>query len=204
MVGVAKGRFRIVGRAVVVAVCWATLSAQPTANLRDIGARDAAAGYTPSHLHEQAILRGVVNSLAYRFPDYTLLAFEEGGFGAVIKVNSGDARLDGYRPGDEIMVRGVVAAFAGMPVILPESIAKIGVKPAPPPLEVSVRDLMGFRHLGLLVRTEIKAVAVGDTANGAYVSVDAPDRFLIFIPRAPNQAAVLNLRPGQTATVTGV
>jgi len=46
---------------------------------------------------------------------------------------------------------------------------------------------------------------VCDTANGAYVSIQAPERFLIFIPGAPNQPTVLKaLAKGDGVHVTGV
>jgi GAF domain-containing protein len=191
--------------ALVLALVCAPLSAQPLLSLEEVSARNPAAEFRPNRLGERVLVRGVVNSPAFHFPDHTLLAFEDGSFGAVVRVERQDPQLDSYRPGDEIQVEGKVAAFAGMPAIVPSSISKIGNKPAPAPREVPIDDLVGFRHLGRLVRTRADAGAMGDTANGVFLSLEAPERFLIFIPRTANQTTVLaGLSKGDSVQVTGI
>jgi GAF domain-containing protein len=89
--------------------------------------------------------------------------------------------------------------------VLPEAIVKAGVKPAPTPVEVPLTALIGFRYLGRLVRTEAVAQTIADTANGGYISAEAPERFLVFLPRAANQSTVLRgLSAGDRVHVTGV
>jgi GAF domain-containing protein len=99
----------------------------------------------------------------------------------------------------------MVSAFAGMPAIVPTTISKIGSQPAPSPREVPLEELNSFRHLGRLVRTQAKAAATGDTANGAYLSLQAAGNFVVFIPRTANQPAVLaGLARGDSLQVTGI
>src|ERR1051325_1477797 len=140
-----------------------SLGAQTTLSLEQAGARNPSANFSPTHLNERVIVQGVVNSRAYHFPNYTLLAIDDGSFGAVLKVDGADTRLDAYRPGDDLQVNGTVAAFVGMVVVQPAGISKLGVKPAPKPVEVPLNDLIAFRHLGRLVRTQARMHAVGDT-----------------------------------------
>jgi CheY-like chemotaxis protein len=202
MAGVPTSGVRL---ALVVAMAWTPVAAQKTLTLQEAGARNASAEFRPAHLDEKVRVRGVVNSLAFQFPAYTLLAIEDGSYGAVLKVDGSPSRLDPYRGGDELDIDGTVAVFMGMPVILPSRLAKVGVKPAPVPLEVSIRDLTDFRYLGRLVRTETSVQGIGDTANGSYLSLDAPDRFLAFVPRTAREPNLMRgLTKGELVRVTGI
>ena len=190
--------------ALILALACAPLTAQ-TMSLEEAGARNPAAGYLPRHAGERVVVRGVVNSVAFHFPDHTLLSIEDGKSGAVVRVQRDDARLDPFRPGDEVQVDGVIDTVAGMPVIVPSAIARVGQKPAPAPAEVSLDDLIGFRYAGRLVRTRVETVSASSTANGAYLNVEAPERFLVFLPRTANQPAVLaGLENRASVQVTGV
>jgi signal transduction histidine kinase len=189
----------------LLVVSLVPVTAQTRLGLEEAGARDPARDYRPVHLDQKVVLRGVVNTPSYHFPDYSLLAFEDGRYGAVIKVSGRDQRLDSYRPGDEIEVSGIVAVFAGMPVILPELLGKVAQKPAPAPVEVKLTDLVGFRYLGRLVRTQGQIRNLGDTANGGYATMAVPERFLVFVPRSPAQTASLTgFSAGQDVGITGV
>src|ERR1051325_1842166 len=99
MVGIRTGRGKL---ALVAALVCSPLAAQKPLSLEEAGARDPSANFLPLHRGEAVIIRGVVNSFAYRFPDYTLLAVDDGSYGAVLRSNSLDSRLNEYRPGDEI------------------------------------------------------------------------------------------------------
>jgi CheY-like chemotaxis protein len=202
MVGIRTGRDKL---ALILALACAQLFGQTRVSLEQAGARDPNAEFRPRRLNEHVLVRGVVNSPAFHFPDHRLLAIEDGTHGAILRVEGEDQRLDGYRPGDDLEVEGNVAVFAGMPVIQPVRITKAGAKPAPAPAPVDLPDLIGFRYLGRLVRTTAIAVSIGDTANGAYLSVEAPDRFMVFLPRTATQPTVLSgLKPGESVQVTGV
>lgn len=189
----------------VAALALAPALAQTPLTLEQAGERSPARDFAPVHNGESVAVRGVVNAPAFHFPDHTLLAIEDGKYGAILKVAAVDQRLDRFRPGDELSVRGAIAAFSGMAVIQPDAVEKIGVKAAPVPVEVGLKSLIGFRYLGRLVRTEARAQTVADTANGGYISVQAPERFLVFLPRAANQPTVLHgIGPGDRIHVTGV
>lgn len=195
------------GRRLILLFAWSALAlpAQTALTLEQAAARNPSSNYLPAHLDQKVVLRGVVNAPSYHFPDYTLLAIEDGKYGAVLKVSGQDHRLDHFRPGDEIQAAGTLAAFAGMPVLLPDSVDKVAQKPAPVPVEVSLKDLVGFRYLGRLVRAEATVKNVGDTANGAYLTLEYPERFLAFMPRSQSQTARLSgFEAGQRVRIHGV
>ena len=202
MVGIPNRGWRL-----TLLVAWSIipLTAQTHLSLQEAGARDSGQEYRPAHLDQTVTLRGVVNAPSFHFPDYSLLAIEDGRYGAVLKVEGEDKRLDAYRPGDEIEVTGSIAVFFGMPVIQPDSLGKVAQKQAPAPIEIKLGDLMGLRYLGRLVRTQGRIRNLGDTANGAYITMELPEKFLVFVPRSPSQTASLNgFSVGQQVGITGV
>ena len=135
-------------RAHVVGVVFAALLSFPSAaqkqlTLEEVNARRPPDS-GPAHSGETVTVRGVVSAPAYHFPDYALLAIDDGRFGAVVAAVQSpqrDARLDGLHPGDEIEVVGTVSSTAGAVTIQPERITITGRKSPPVPEEVSVQDL---------------------------------------------------------------
>jgi GAF domain-containing protein/CheY-like chemotaxis protein len=202
MVGIAIRGWRL---KLLAGLSCLPLMAQTTLSLREAGARNPSANYTPAHLNEKVILQGVVNASSYHFPDYKLLAIQDDQYGAVIKVGAEDNRLDAMRPGDVLEVTGTLSALAGMPVVLPDTVARVGRKAPPAPADVPLDALVGFRYLGRLVRTKAGVHGVGDTANGAYLLLAARSRFLVFMPRSPSQTTGLgSFVSGNAVRITGV
>src|SRR6516225_5021582 len=118
------------GLTLLLASAVLPLAAQTPLSLQEAGARNPGNEYLPVHLDQKVTLRGVVSVPTYHSPESSLLAIEDGQYGAVLKVSSHDQRLDAYRPGDELEVTGSIAVFAGMPVILPDRLGKVAQKPA--------------------------------------------------------------------------
>jgi GAF domain-containing protein len=175
-----------------------------TLKLEDVNVRNSL-DFAPKHVHEKVTVTGIVNAPPFHFPAYSLLTMEAQGFGAVLRVTDRDTRLDAFRPGDEIQADGTIEAFAGMAVIVPERIAKIGPKPPPAPRDLSVAELQSNQYLGRRVRTEARIAVVSETGNGAYLDIEAPDLVRIFLPRAPGQAPSFSgFAKGDVVQVTGV
>src|SRR5947209_5186514 len=196
--------FPIRGRhlTLLAALCF-SLSAQTTLSLEEAAARNPSAGFQPAHLNELVSIAGVVNTPIFDYNDHKLLALEDGSYGAVIKVPPGDSRLDNFRPGDHLQVEGTVAAFGGMVVILPRSVVKLGHKPAPSPIDVPLADLMGFRYLGRLVRTEARVQNSGENSNGVYLYLDSKNPFIVYMPAAAARAG-LSQFVRKTVSITGI
>jgi GAF domain-containing protein len=202
------GRVRQVGKlapALLAALVCLPVAAQLPLRLKDVNARNPAAGFAPLHLNRKVTVGGIVNAPPFHFPAYSLLAVEAEGYGAVLQVMDGDKRLDAFKPGDEIRVEGTILAFSGMAVIVPDRVERIGAKKPPVPHDLSVTDLQSNQHLGRLVRTELRIAGVRDTANGAYLDIEAPGPYGIFVPGTPNQASSLRgFAKGDVVQVTGV
>ena len=201
-------------RAHVVGAVFAALLAFPSAaqkqlTLEEVNARRPPDS-GPAHSGETVTVRGVVSAPAYHFPDYALLAIDDGRFGAVVaavQAPQPDARLDGLHPGDEIEVVGTVSSTAGAVTIQPERITITGRKSPPVPEEVSVQDLQGFRYLGRLVHTQGRVTEIGNTAAGDFALIAAPAAtYRIFFPRARNQPPLSTpeYNVGDTVQAAGV
>ena len=191
---------------VVIPTCFPA-RAQPQMSLSEVGKRNPAELYRPVHLGQQVVVRGVVSGPAFRFPDYTLLAMQDSEYGAVLQVPGDDRQLDQYRAGDDLEVDGKVSALAGMVVIQPASIVVRGRKPAPSPVDVTIEELEGFRHLGRLVRTDgrVKAADAAADGIGLYVNFEGPGFYRVFIPfKAPPLAAPSGLKAGDRVRATGI
>src|ERR1700674_2511043 len=138
--------------------------------LEQLGARKPPS-FTPAYAGQTVVVRGVVSARAFHFPDYNLLAFEDSRGGAVIEVPSDSRSVNGYQAGDEIEVQGTVSARAGMVTILPSEIRSLGRQAAPAQRDLPLEDLLGFQHLGQLVRTGGRVIDVGETRGGVYLTL---------------------------------
>ncbi len=167
-------------------------AAQTRFTLQEFGARKVRSDYSPVHLNEQAVIRGVVSAHAFHFPDYTLLGIQDEAGGAVLEVDAEDRRLDALRPGDEIEAQGVVAHKGGTVTLRVAQITPLGRKPAPEPVFVPERDLrtlpQALQYLGRLVRTEGTVSETGVTSAGPYLLVGPEnDGYKLFVPRRANE-----------------
>src|SRR5271157_4451174 len=95
-------------RARVVVAAFAALLSLPAAAQKQLTLEEVSArkppDYSPAHGGETVTVRGVVSAPAYHFPGYTLLAIDDGRFGAVVGAFQSPQphnRLDGLHPGEE-------------------------------------------------------------------------------------------------------
>lgn len=187
--------------ALLIVLACLPVSAQTRLSLQETGLRNEAAEFVPAHLGQRVAVRGVVNSTAFHFPGYRLLAIEEGGSGAVLQLSGNDLHPDTFRPGDRVDASGVVAALDGAVVIRVDKLTKVGQAPPPRPQAVPLQDLLGFSYLGRLVHTECQVIDVGDAANGGYLVAES---YKIFIPSPLAMNASLKDFKGKRVSVTGV
>ena len=198
-------------RGFVLAVGFALL---PTLNASEVrltfeqlAARNSP-DYSPAHLGENVVVRGVVSLPAVHFADYTLLPLQAGSGAGLVKVAATDPWLDRFHPGDEVEVAGKVAVQYGLPVVEPQNILVVGHKPVPAPLDLTPDSVQDLRYLGRLTRIQgTVAAEPAHNAGGAVVVLSAlPESYKIFVPRAPGQLkANLNaIRVGDVVRVTGI
>ena len=191
--------------ALAAALCLPGL-AQLRLPLEQLGARKPPS-FTPAYAGQTVVARGVVSARAFHFPDNTLLAFEDSRGGAVVEVPPDSLSVNGYQPGDEIEVQGTVSARAGMVTILPSEIRSLGRQAAPAPRDLPLEDLLGFQHLGQLVRTGGRVIDIGETTGGVYLTLSSrKGDYRLFIPHALGvvSASLADFSKGDKVETTGV
>src|SRR5690242_4138356 len=155
---------------VVLTLNASPLCAQRRLTLAELGNRNSADS-SPTYLGQRVLIRGIVSAPAFHFPEYAMVALQDDSRGAILKLALPQNFLDSLRPGDDVEAQGIVGMQFGMTVVQPDSVVIQGRKPAPKPVSVSVKDLLGFTNLGRLVRIEGKVLDDGYNAGGAVVSL---------------------------------
>ena len=109
-------------------------------------------------------------------------------------------------PGDRIEVRGTIQSRAGLPLLSPSSIQKLGHAEARPPKELTLAELSSFRYLGIPVRTHGTVTSVGENAGGKVLQVtDHGQSILVFLPRTGYSGVELaDVRSGDRVQITGL
>ena len=163
--------------------------------------------FTPVYDGRSVAIRGVVATGAYHLPGYTVLAIQDASGGGLLQVPRADSQLSSYRPGDELEVEGTVATLFGAVTVVPVQIRVVSRKRPPEPLQVPLRDLLGFRYMGMLVRTEGKVTEASYNTGGAYLVISSQDGALkAFIPQGPDrpQTGIEQFEKGDTVRAIGV
>lgn len=163
--------------------------------------------FTPVYEGRSVIVRGVVAAAANHIPGYTLLAIQDEAGGAVIATTQGDRQLLAYHPGDELEAAGTVAALYGAVGVVPTRLTLLGRKRPPAPVDVRIRDLLSFRYLGMLVRTEGKLTEASYNSGGAYMVLSSADGgYKVFIPQIPDRPvpSIDRFEKGDTVKATGI
>lgn len=189
MVGSPKsGRLKFaqgMSMALLLAPVLLPASAPLELTLREVNSRKLP-DYSSVYVNKIVKVQGVVNAEAYHFPSFTVIAVQDPQQGGtVLNVAVGDTRLDAYRPGDELQVVGLVAFTAGMVTIQPQTIALVGRKPAPAPIDVTPQEVQNARYLGRLVHVLGRLGQWNDTTAGARITLDG--KCTIFQPRPQDQ-----------------
>src|SRR5215472_4132764 len=210
MVAVSKtGGLRLpasIGAGLVTALlCRAAVSQMPM-SLEEVAQRKPPS-FTPLHASQEVIIRGVVSARAFHFPDHALLSLEDARHGTVLYVPGTGHEIESYQPGQELELTGTVSASAGMVVVLPAKIRSLGRRQPPAPEEVPVEELLGFSHLGKLVRTEGRINEIGETTAGLFVQVATRrGSYRIFFPHGPGLSgtSLADFKIGDKIAATGV
>lgn len=197
------GRFPI---ALGLAVLLATpLWAQTRLGLAELNRRQESDS-RPVYEGRTVVIQGVVSAPSIRFPEQTVLALQDASAGAMVAVPANNTDLDGFRPGVELEVTGVVSQRLGMPVVLPNSIVTLGHKTPPAPRAVSIADLESFRYLGMLVRTEARVDSVAQTMSGESMHLRGAKELWVFLPEEHNAGVGIfsNYESGDLVEVRGI
>ena len=163
--------------------------------------------FTPAYEGRSVLIRGVVAAAANHIPGYTLLAIQDTSGGVVLAAPPGDKQLSAYHPGDELDVVGTVSSVYGAVAVIPTSLTLLGRKRPAAPIDVRIRDLLNFRYLGMLVRTEGKVTEAAYNSGGAYMVISSSDGgYKVFIPQIPDRPVpnIDRFEKGDTVRVAGI
>jgi GAF domain-containing protein/CheY-like chemotaxis protein len=163
--------------------------------------------FTPLYEGQSVLIRGVVAAGAYHVPGYTLLGIQDQAGGGVLQLPQANMQLFSYRPGDELDVEGTVSSVFGAITVVPTLITVLGRKRAPEALQVPVGQLIGFRYLGMLVRTEGKVAEASYNSGGAFLTISSANGlYKIFVPQSPDRPmpSIDHFNKGDTVRVTGM
>jgi GAF domain-containing protein/CheY-like chemotaxis protein len=159
-----------------------------------------------AHAGERAMIRGTVNSRAFRLRGYSILTIEDSAAGAALQMFGDDQQqLQAYQPGDEIEARGVVSMVDGMVVLVPDGISLLAR--TSPPQAIEVPSLPGADYLGRLVRVTGRIRHSASAASGVYLVLEQPGgAFNVFMPTGPDgsDGGFGAVRVGDDIEVTGV
>ncbi len=110
-------------------------------------------------------------------------------------------------PGDWIEATGTIQSRAALPLLIPNSIAVLNHEKTPEPKDAAIGDLLGFRYLGLRVRTSGIVTGVGENLGGKTIEVsDRGNTIPVFLPRLPDAKTgeMRRVRVGDRVRLTGI
>ena len=162
--------------------------------------------FTPLYEGRSVLIRGIVATGAYHVPGYELLAIQDPAGGGVLQLPQENSQLYGYHPGDELEVEGTVSSLFGAVTVVPIRIAVLGRKAPPEVLHVPAKELMSFRYIGMLVRTEGKVTEASYNSGGAYLMISSAEgSYKLFVPQSPGHPmpSVEHFNKGDTVRASG-
>jgi signal transduction histidine kinase len=180
-------------------------TAQTRLSLQEAGSRKRDT-YAPAYEGQQIEVLGTAASYAVRLREYSHLVIEDGD-GHGLTLDGPEATLTGIRPGDRLDVVGTMFNRAGVPVLQPTEIRKLGSIAPPAPLKVGVEELNSSSHVGMLVETESYVITAGQNSMGEVLVIgeghESPLR--VFLPQSEGQRADMSrLTPGDKVRVVGI
>jgi len=116
-------------------------------------------------------------------------------------------RFADLSPGDWIEAFGSIQSRGALPMLVPDSIHKLRHEAVPEPKDLSVADLIGFRYLGLVVRTTATVTSIAENLGGRSFEVsDRSNSIAVFLPRVPssNPAELRRVRVGDRVRLTAL
>lgn len=195
----------------MAAAAWGLAAGQaaeeePLSLTLDQASSRAGADFAPAYEGRVVRVQGVVASLpVWAVDTYVLPLWEAGDHGLLLVAPR--AMFEGLTPGDRVDVTGPLQRRAGLPVLEPGAITKIGRTTAPPPKRLALTDVHAFRYLGLVVTVEGQVVATSAIGGGEQLTL-ASGRLTIpvVLPkhRRDDDAGLDRIRPGDRVRLTGL
>lgn len=188
----------LLGIAAASLLALSSAHGQTHLTLEQAGSRKAP-DYAPAHEGESIAVEGVVCSSIARLQEYSHIPIQDGK-GNGLTLESDEATLGWFHPGDVIGAEGILSNRAGLPVLRVKNIRKQGAVEPPAPQKVKISDVNSFAYLGRAITVEGTVITSGENSGGDILLIGAPGQMStrIFWPRHRPSA-----RPGLTAFAPG-
>ncbi len=140
-----------------VAAAHAT-EAPAIVSLGDIN-RDADGDRVTVGLGDTATVRAVVIIDPFEIqPGPMYRVYLDDGSGGLMLQTTNAALVEGIGTGDVVLVEGLIDFYQGSNVVIPNSVEVVGTGDVPPPIEVTVNDLVSEKYEGRRIRVRGKLV----------------------------------------------
>lgn len=147
--------------------------------------------YAPAYEGKEIVVQGEVPYRPVQIVEFYHLHIQDDTYHGLTLEGSKE-QFDGITAGDVLEVRGVLGNRAGLPVLVPSSIARLTSRPAPAPQRYRLDQLATFRYLGVLVNTEGRIIEKGSNEGGEFLIVtDKSGTLKAYLPKM-----ALGARPG--------
>lgn len=194
-------------RLILLAIAGLCVSApaETRLSLEQASLRDAP-DYAPAYDGKVIAVQGVAATRSVRVLGTTQLLIQDS-TGHGLTIEGTEDELGGVRPGDVLDLEGDLHNRAGLPVLHPREIKKIGGVTPPSPLRVGSSELNSFDHLGTLVEIESFIITTGENAGGDVLMVGGPKEtpIRVFLPRDNRGSGppIANFQPGDKVRIVG-
>ncbi|HYP13411.1 MAG TPA: GAF domain-containing protein [Bryobacteraceae bacterium] len=191
----------------VIALLLSAVAAAQTPMALGEASRRKFPALTPLHTGEVVTLEGIVASWPIPVLDYSHLVLQdETGHGFTIEAPH--ELLKPLTPGGHVRTTGIIANRAGLPVLHPRTVTKLGEVERPAPARLRVQDLNNPGFLGRYVITEGYVLSSGQNAAGDVMLIgDRLSTLAVFLPKQASEGGSGGLRryrPGDKVRVTGI
>ncbi len=144
---------------VTLALAVTQAVAQPAfVSLEEIN-RDSDDDRIPDMLGASVSIRAVASSEPFEIqPGPVHRLYLDDGTAGLMLQTPGGALVDLIDVGDVLVVEGEVGFYNGSAIVIPDEVEVVGTAPVPPPIDVTVRDLVSERYEGRRIRVRGKLV----------------------------------------------
>jgi signal transduction histidine kinase len=181
-------------------------SAQFRLNLEQASSRHQP-DFAPAYEGQNVIVQGIAAARAVPLADYSHFVIEDES-NQGLTLEGPEPIFASYDPGDVLEVEGKIQNRAGLPVLVPTAIRKIGKSSSPPARKLRTYEVNTFAHLGTLVLLEGDIVTISENGGGEAMLLgdprEAPVRVFISRQAVARNGSIRRFTPGDHVSIIGL
>jgi signal transduction histidine kinase/CheY-like chemotaxis protein len=163
--------------------------------------------FVPTYQGERVSVQGIAASRAVSLGAfYHLIIENEEKQGLTLE--GGEGTFTGIEPGDILEVDGTLTHRAGLPVLQPYNVKKVGQTSPPPARKVSLTNVNSFEPLGTLVLIEGTVITAAESAGGDLLEMSQPGepsiRVFLSSKARGSDPGLKRFKPGDRVSVIGI